>query len=228
MLKLTCPHCQSQFTFALVPPGTPVRCRACKQSFTTPAGDGKTTATPENIFGPLAGRAAVPAPPSPPPAPVPAPVSVQPFAPVPARPAPAPAPAVVFPRAPEPVRAPTVDPVHEPVFARRSEPAAEPEAAPALPEKALPKSMRGPLEAETAHVCPKCGLTSVALRGGGPPWWVSHSVGVVLLTVLLCVLPLVVGLAIGIAAWVLAFFVLNILLHNTPGFKCTTCAHVWE
>ncbi|MEO8351502.1 MAG: hypothetical protein ABI680_07205 [Chthoniobacteraceae bacterium] len=42
MLNLTCPNCQTEFTFANVPAGTPVRCRNCRQSFNTPGGDGAT------------------------------------------------------------------------------------------------------------------------------------------------------------------------------------------
>jgi hypothetical protein len=88
--------------------------------------------------------------------------------------------------------------------------------------------MRGPLEAETAHVCPKCGLTSVSQRGSGPPSWISHTLGLATLAGLHFAIPGSVGLAIGIAAWALAFIVLNVLLRTTPGFKCRTCAHTWE
>jgi hypothetical protein len=96
------------------------------------------------------------------------------------------------------------------------------------PERPLPKSIRGPLEAETAHVCPKCGLTSVSQRGSGPPLWASHALGIVALAILYFVMPGTVGIAIGIALWALSFIVLNILLRTTPGFKCTTCSHIWE
>lgn len=235
MLKLTCPHCQSQFTFAAVPPGTPVRCRSCKQSFSTPD-SGTASVTPENIFGPAAGRAAA-APVSPAasaPAPPPSPAPVQAFPPKPVA-APERAPAPVSVPAPAPVSAPPPpppapipEPQPAPVFARKSDPSPESAAEPAKPERALPKSVRGPLEAETAHVCPKCGLTSVSIRGGGPPAWISHVLGIVALVVLHFVMPGKVGISIGIAVWALAFIALNVLLRSTPGFKCSTCAHTWE
>jgi hypothetical protein len=89
--------------------------------------------------------------------------------------------------------------------------------------------VRGPLEAETAHVCPKCGLTSVSLRTGAAPWWVSHAFGVITLVALHFIMPGTVGIVIGIAVWALAFAALNVFLRgSTPGFKCSTCRHVWQ
>ena len=187
MLKLTCPHCQTEFTFANVPPGTPVRCRNCKQTFDTPAGPGGSTAPPEHIFGPAKTTVAYT------PAPAPAPMS-----------------------APPPERPQTPEP--EPVVAR-SEPA---------PEPALPKSARGPLIAESADLCPKCGLTSVKKRGSGPAGWHSHALGIAVLAVIAVTMPGTVAFVIGVAVWALAFLVLNVVLRSTPGYECTTCGHSWE
>ena len=255
MLKLTCPHCQSQFSFAVVPPGTPVRCRSCRESFSTPESGSGAALTPEHIFGPAAGRAAAVAPSVPTPAQPPVPVPVQTFTPLPTSapppvvtPAPiyAEPPATPVPAAPVPAPEPTPAPEPAPIFARKSDPAPEPvpasEPLPApeltpLPEpisrrarreRALPKSVRGPLEAETAHVCPKCGLTSVSLRSGGAPWWTSHALGVITLGALCFVMPRTVSVVIGIAVWAFAYLALNVFLRSAPGFKCSTCRHAWQ
>ena len=188
MLQLTCPHCKSEFTFANVPPGTPVRCRSCKQSFETPAASVGMTMTPENIFGP--GRAAAAA-------------------------------AAQAPRAPEPPPEPA--PVPKPVA--KPEPAAP--RAEAKPEPAMPKSARGPLIAEAAELCPKCGLTSVKAHRSGAPGWLSHLIGLVALVALHFVMPGSMGIGIGVGAWALSFIVLNVGLRGTPGFRCATCGNKW-
>ena len=187
MLNLTCPHCQSEFTFAEVPPGTPVRCRSCKQSFETPAGKGGTAVTPENIFGP--GSAAFAA-----------------------------AAAAQKERTPEP--APVPKPVAEPMPVA---PRAEVEPAPALP-----KSARGPLIAEAADLCPKCGLTSVKANRSGPPGWLSHLIGLLALVALRFAMPGSTGIGVGVGVWVLSYIILNVGLRGTPGFRCTTCGHSWK
>lgn len=183
MLKLTCPHCNSEFTFADVPPGTPVRCRECKKSFETPAGKGGMTVTPANIFGPGSAAAAAAA-------------------------------------ASQAAQAPAPKPAAE---LNRAAPAAEPEPAPAMP-----KSARGPLIAEAGEVCPKCGLTSVNSHRGGPPGWLSHFIGLVVLVALHFVMPGSTGIGIGVGVWALSYIVLNLGLRGKPGNRCTTCGNKWE
>lgn len=61
MLNLTCPNCQTEFTFANVPAGTPVRCRNCRQSFNTPGGDESGGGSVKQLFSGGAATAPVPA-----------------------------------------------------------------------------------------------------------------------------------------------------------------------
>jgi DNA-directed RNA polymerase subunit RPC12/RpoP len=94
---------------------------------------------------------------------------------------------------------------------------------------ARPSAFSGPLEAETAYVCQKCGLTSVKITGGGPPAWLSHALGIAALIVFAgFVHQHGLGIAIGIVVWALAFIVLNVVLRKTPGFACTTCGNKWH
>jgi hypothetical protein len=57
---------------------------------------------------------------------------------------------------------------------------------------------------------------------------VSHALGVITLGAFYFFMPGTVGVVIGIAVWAFAFILLNVFLRTAPGFKCSTCRHVWQ